>query len=198
MKEKNHDKLRDALNGLPAYDAPGSAWDAINAGLTPTLADQLPTYQPAAGVWNAISREMEQAEVATLQQAEAKERQLPWRKLAGIAAAVALLLTVGFGLKNGIDQPAKVTVAYHQEVAPAMTTPDWDDNEASFTNALAEIKARNEPKLNALGEELVELNEAKEEYKAILVAYGEDASVIRQLAEIERDRSDIYRQIIEL
>ncbi|WP_020571450.1 hypothetical protein [Neolewinella persica] len=197
MKEKNADKLRDALSRLPAYDAPGSAWDAIDKGLSPTLADQLPTYQPAAGVWNAISRKMEQAEVATLQQTMAKQRQLPWRKLAGIAAAIALLLTVGIGL-NSIDRPAKVTIAYHQEIAPAMTIPDWDDNEASFTNALAEIEARNEPKLNALGQELIELNEAKEEIKATLVAYGDDASVIRQLAEIERDRSDIYRQIIEL
>jgi hypothetical protein len=197
MKEKNHDKLRDALNKLPAYDAPGSAWDAINDGLSPTLADQLPTYQPAAGVWNAISRQIEQAELAALQQTGAKQRSLPWRKLAGVAAAIALLLTIGIGL-NGVDRPAKVTVAYHQEVAPAMTIHDWNTEEVSFTNALAVIEARNEPKLNALGEELVELNEAKEEIKAILVAYGEDASVIRQLAEIERDRSDIYRQIIEL
>jgi hypothetical protein len=197
MKEKNHDKLREALNRLPQYDAPGSAWDAINAGLTPTLADQLPTYQPAAGVWNAISREMEVAEEIA-QQAGAKQRSLlPLRKFAGIAAAIVLLLTAGIGL-NSIDRPQKVTVAYHQEAAPAMTIPDWEEDEASFTNALAEIEARNEPKLNALGQELEELTEAKEEIKAILVAYGEDASVIRQLAEIERDRSDIYRRIIEL
>lgn len=197
MKEKNHDKLRDALNGLPSYDAPGSAWDAIDAGLTPTLADKLPSYQPAAGVWNAISREMEQAEVVASQQSDAKQRRLPLRKLAGIAAAVALLVTVGLGL-NSIDRPAKVTVAYHQEVAPAMTIADWEEDEESFTNALAVIEQRNEPRLNALGQELLELTEAKEEAKAMLVAYGDDASVIRQLAEIERDRSDIYRQIIEL
>ncbi|MFT6001170.1 MAG: hypothetical protein ACI81P_003639 [Neolewinella sp.] len=196
MKEKNANKLRDALNRLPAYDAPSSAWDAINTGLTPTLADQLPTYQPAAGVWNAISREMEVAEVVA-QQAGAKQRSLPWRKLAGIAAAIVLLLTAGIGL-NSVDRPQKVTVAYHQEAAPPITIPDWDDHEASFTNALAEIEARNEPKLNALGQELEELTEAKEDIKAILVAYGEDASVIRHLAEIERDRSDIYRRIIEL
>ncbi|MFK8163682.1 MAG: hypothetical protein AB8H12_14650 [Lewinella sp.] len=197
MKEKNHDKLRDALNRLPQHDAPGSAWDAINDGLSPTLADQLPSYQPAAGVWNAISREMEQTEVAALQQAGAKQRSLPWRKFAGIAAAIALLLTAGIGW-NSMDHPTKVTVAYHQEVAPAMTIPDWDAHEASFTNALAIIEERNEPKLNALGQELIELNEAKEDIQAVLVAYGDDASVIRQLAEIERDRSDIYRQIIEL
>ena len=197
MKEKNHDKLRDALNRLPAYDAPGSAWDAINVGLSPPLADQLPTYQPAAGVWNAISRKMEQAEVIASQQATAKQRRLPLRKLVGTAAAIALLLTVGIGW-NSIDRPQKVTIAYHQEAAPAMTIPDWDDHEASFANALVEIEARNEPKLNALGQELVELTEAKEDIKAMLVAYGEDASIIRQLAKIERDRSDIYRRIIEL
>jgi hypothetical protein len=195
MKEKNHDKLRDALNRLPAYDAPGGAWDAINAGLTPTLADQLPTYQPAAGVWNTISREMEKAEEAALQQASVKELSLPWRKLAGLAAAVALLLTAGIGI-NSIDRPQKVTVAYHQEPAPAPVDADWTIDEVSFNNAIAEIEARNEPILNNLRHELDELTEASVGVRAMLVSYGDDPKVIRQLAQIERDRSDIYRRII--
>lgn len=198
MKEKNANNLRDALNRLPAYDAPSGTWVKISGGLAPALANQLPTYQPPAGVWNAISREMEETEIADRQALVAKQRSLPLRKLAGIAAAIALLLTVGLGLRNGYTNAPTITLAYSQEPAPAQSLNDWNDGEVSFANAMAEIEARNEPELNALGEELVELTEAKEEVKAMLVAYGDDPQVIRQLAEIERDRSDIYRRIIEL
>lgn len=198
MKERNADKLRDALNRLPDYDAPGGAWEQISAGLQPALANKLPTYQPAAGVWNAISRELEAAEPARQAVPVAIQRRLPLRKLAGIAAAMALLVTIGLGLRSGYTSTPTVTLAYSQEPAPAQSLIDWEEDEASFANALAEIEARNEPELNALGEELVELTEAKEEVKAMLVAYGDDPQVIRQLAEIERDRSDIYRRIIEL
>ena len=51
--------------------------------------------------------------------------------------------------------------------------------------------------LNNLGQELDELTSAREEVKAMLVAYGEDPTVIvRQLADIERERDDVYRRII--
>ena len=195
MKEKNADKLREALNRLPQHDAPADAWAGITKGLSPTLADQLPTYQPSAGVWNSISRKLEAETAGAL---SAKRRRLPVRLLLAAAAAIALLLTVGLGLASGFQHQQSVTLAYTQEPAPAQSIHDLTADEESFERARAEIAARNEPALNELGHELAELDEAKEEIKAMLVAYGEDPSVIRQLAEIERGRSDIYRRIIEL
>ncbi|MEM9929970.1 MAG: hypothetical protein AAF840_09140 [Bacteroidota bacterium] len=192
MKEKNHERLREALNKLPGYDAPQSNWDGIAEGLTPTLSDQLPSYTPPAGVWNNLSRELEVEATAQT----AKRRRLWPRAIAGAAAALALLITLGLGLQNGIANKQKVTVAYSQEAAPAQHSIDWQEGEESFAFAIAEIEARNEPKLNNLRHELDELTEAREEIKIILAAYGEDPQVIRQLAKIERDRSDIYRRII--
>lgn len=193
MKEKNADKLREALNRLPQHDAPADAWAGITEGLSPTLADKLPTYQPPAGVWNSLSRELEAKPALT-----AVQRRLPVRALLGAAAAIALVLTVSLGLISGLQHQQSVTLVYSQEAAPAQSIHDLTADEESFERARAEIAARNEPALNELGHELAELDEAKEEIKAVLVAYGEDPSVIRQLAEIERDRSDIYRRIIEL
>lgn len=192
MKEKNHDKLRDALQKLPGYDAPEGMWGSIEEDLTPALSDQLPSYQPPAGVWNSLSRKLEAEAVAP----PAKQRKLWPRALAGVAAALALLVTVGLGLQSGISSKQKVTVAYSQEAAPALDAIDWTEGEESFAYAIAEIEARNEPKLNNLRHEYDELTEAREEIKAILTSYGEDPQVIRQLARIERDRSDIYRRII--
>jgi len=192
MKENNADKLREALDRLPRYDAPPEAWSGIAGGLSPTLAERLPTHQPPAGVWNNLSRRLEAAEPTAF----AKQRRLPVRLLLG-AAAVALLLTVGLGLLSGFEHQQSVTLAYSQEVAPARSIDvNADRDEQSFQNAIAEIEARNEPGLNALRHELDELTEAKNDIKAMLVSYGDDPSVIRQLAEIERDRSDIYRRII--
>lgn len=197
MKEKNSKTLRDALARLREHEAPASAWDGIAADLKPILADKLPTYTPAAGVWNTISRKMEQADEALAQGRMAKERSLPLRKLAGIAAAIALLVTVGFGLNHELQTQQTVSVAYSQEVAPAKKIADWELDEKSFNHARLEIEARDEPALNTLGLEYDELTEASNEIKAMLVSYGgEDPGLIRQLGEIERDRSDVYRRII--
>jgi len=186
-----------ALDRLREYEAPTSAWDGITANLKPVLSDKLPTYAPAAGVWNSISRKMEQADEAQAQRRMARERYLPLRKLAGVAAAVALLVTVGLGINHKLQTRQTVSVAYSQEVAPPQEVPDWNLDDESFNNAIAEIEARNEPTLNTLGLELNELTEASNEIKAVLVSYGEnDPRLIRQLGEIERDRSDVYRRII--
>lgn len=197
MKEKNSKTLRDALARLREHEAPASAWDGIAANLKPVLADKLPTYTPAADVWNAISREMEQADEAVARRRTAKERSLPLRKLAGIAAAIALLVTVGLSLNHKAQTRQTVSVTYSQEVAPAKNIADWELDEQSFNYAISEIEARDEPTLNTLGLELDELTEASNEIKAMLVSYGEnDPGLTRQLGEIERDRSDVYRRII--
>lgn len=197
MQEKNSKTLRDALDRMREHEPPASSWDGIAADLKPVLGDKLPTYAPAAGVWNAISRDMEQADEAVTQRRLARERTLPLRKLAGIAAAVALLVTVGLGLNRELQARQTVSVTYSQEVAPAKKTADWELDERSFDHARSEIEARNEPTLNTLGLELDELTEASNEIKAMLVSYGEDdPGLIRQLGEIERGRSDVYRRII--
>jgi hypothetical protein len=46
--------------------------------------------------------------------------------------------------------------------------------------------------------ELSELNGAREEVKTMLQSYGQDPQLVNQLSDIERTRSDIYRQIIEI
>lgn len=188
MKEKNYRTLRDALNQLPEYGADAGAWEGIERALTPGLADQLPSYRPPAEVWNSLSQELDAA-------APAPTRRL-WPRFVAVAATLALLVSVGLGLSRGIDRGPTVTYAYGQEPAPAPIVADWDEEDDSFARVAAEIATRNEPHLNTLHHELAELTEASEEIKAMLVSYGNDPSVVRQLAEIERDRSDIYRRII--
>lgn len=191
MKEKNKKTLRDALDQLPEYGANAGAWKGIQAGLSPTFGERLPSYQPPAEVWNGLSQALNRpAPVVAL-----RRRSLGW--LGGIAASLLVLIALGVGLwPEALNAGPKVSLSYTQESAPATSSHDWNADEESFNRVIAQIEERNEPTLNTLNMELAELTEAKEEMKAMLVAYGEDPSVIRQLAEIERDRSDIYRRII--
>lgn len=208
MKERNYKTLRDALDGLPQFAADAGAWEGIEKAMTPPLADQLPAYRPPAEVWNGLSRELDAESVSSAtaeQSARRPEAAQPgtgkvrrlWPRVAGIAAALALLVSVGFGLLN-YDAGPTVTYAFSQEPAPAPIVADWGQEDSSFAAVATEIEARDEPELNTLHHELTELTEASQEVQAMLVAYGDDPKVVRQLAEIERDRSDIYRRIIVL
>ncbi len=191
MKEKNYHTLRDALNQLPEYGAPAGAWEGVEKAMRPGLGEQLPAYRPPAEVWNGLSQQLD----AAAEPAATKVRRL-WPRIAAVAAGLALLLSIGLGLGSGIDRGPDISYAYSQEPAPAPIVNDWEEEEESFARVTAEIAARNEPHLNTLAHELSELTEASQEIKAMLVSYGEDPNIVRQLAEIERDRSDIYRRII--
>ncbi|MEM6769478.1 MAG: hypothetical protein AAF597_02740 [Bacteroidota bacterium] len=190
MKEHNYQTLRDALDRLPEYGADAGAWEGIARAMEPELADQLPSYRPPAEVWNGLSQQLDTA----AQPAAIPVRRL-WPRIAAVAATLLLLVSIGFGISS-IDHGPTVSYAYGEEPAPAPIVEDWGEDEESFARVAAQIEARNEPHLNTLHHELTELTAATEEIKAMLVAYGDDPKVVRQLAEIERDRSDIYRQII--
>lgn len=197
MKERNRNTLRDALGKLPQHTPPADVWSGLQRELRPNLSEQLPSYQPPAEVWNSISDSLAsppvQSEVVK-EQRSATLRKLPVKWLS-IAAALLLLVTVGYNVFSEPNGPT-ITYAYTQEPAPAAVKQDWGEDESSFNNVLAQLESRNEPELNTLRMELTELTEAKEEVQAMLVAYGEDPGVVRQLAAIERDRSDVYRRII--
>ncbi|MBC6993642.1 hypothetical protein QWY85_08680 [Neolewinella lacunae] len=194
MKEKNEARLREALGRLPEYDPPAGVWEDLAAQLPPELQGRLPSYPPPAEVWNAVSRQLDTAQQPGVERPLRSLPRLPFRWSA--VAAVLLLVLGATAVWRGIDPGPKVTYSYGQEISRESTVADWDNEESSFDRVLAEIEARNEPNLNTLRLELDELTEAKEDIKAMLVAYGEDPEVVRQLAEIERDRSDVYRRII--
>ncbi|NJC26604.1 hypothetical protein [Neolewinella antarctica] len=201
MKEKNKNTLREAISRLPAHDPSSATWEAIEHDLKPSLAERLPSYQPPVSVWNGLSEQLETEARSRVPGGLGKEqstrtRRLPYRWLA-VAASVLVLLFAGYGISSR-DEGPKVTYARTQEVIPATTLPDWDEEEGSFDRILAQLETINEPGLNTMRIELEELTAAKEDVKAMLLAYGDDPTVVRQLVKIERERSDVYRRIIVL
>ena len=195
MKEKNYRTLRDALDRLPDYEPGPVAWSNITDRLEgaadrtrASLADRLPTYAPPPQVWNKVSQELDAPRPTVVRRLSVRG----W--VVAVAAAVALLLLAVPLIRY--DAGPDISYAYTQEATPEPVVADWDDDESSFERAREAVQERNEPHLNNLGHELDELTSAREEVKAMLVAYGEDAGMVRQLAEIERERDDVYRRII--
>ena len=195
MKEKNYRTLRDALDRLPEYEPGPVAWSNIADHLAEaagrnraSLAERLPTYAPPPQVWNKVSQGLDAPPVAAV-------RRLPVRQWGAAVAAAVVLLLIAVPLLT-YDAGPEITYAYTQEATPEPVVADWDDDESSFVRAREAVQERNEPHLNNLGYELDELTSAREEVKAMLVAYGEDPGIVRQLAEIERERDDVYRRII--
>lgn len=191
MPDKNYSNLRRALDRLPDHAPPPAVWSSVERGLEPPLAERLPGYRPPTSVWNSINQQLDGQQHPT-----ATRVRTLWSRYAGVAAAAVLALTMGVGWLLGYDPGPSVTYAYSTEAAPAPIIDDWTLEEDNFNRVVAEIEARNEPRLNTLGHELTELTAASQEVQAMLVAYGDDPGIVRQLADIERDRSDIYRRII--
>lgn len=193
MKEENYDNLRRALDQLRQYDPVDNNWSGIDRGLNNEVAGEvakaLPSYSPPTAVWNDLNGALDEQVV------KRRKLKVVYRWAARAAAAV-LIFGAGYTFAT-YDAGPKVTYAYETEVpSDASFVSDWDDAEESFDRVLEQLAAIDEPELNALRLELEELTEAKKEVEDMLRAYGNDNKIVRQLVEIESERSRVYRLAI--
>jgi uncharacterized protein (UPF0335 family) len=195
--EKNKHTLQEALARLPQYESPQQNWDCIVADLDldaqapswKTQLKSLPAYAPPEDAWEQIAGE--------LPTTSAKRRKL-WTKLAS-AAAIALLLTVGWWQTQ---EKETVQLSLSQEIISDQEIPeDWDQDEESIAEVMqlaANSPMENPADFDRLKENLNELNQAKAELMALMEAYGRDPKVIREIGEIERQRSAVIKKVVTL
>lgn len=199
-EEKNRATLERALAQLRTYGPAPRQWEEIKARLDdPAIAreenlqravEHLPGYTPPPTVWNAINHSLD------VRRKERKVVRLRRTWAYRVAAGLAIVLFAAWWLLR--DSPAKVEIHYSQEtVAQFNITPDWNTEADAFDQLQGQLVAINDPTLNNLRLEMEELTSAKEEVEAMLSSYGQDPRLVRQLSEIERERSEVYRQIIE-
>lgn len=192
MEEFNKDQLRKALQQLPEYRPPAACWEQLSNQLeqpSPLPLDQLRGYAPPAAVWNQLNDSLDRNQLN-----QGRIRRLRW-----MAVAASVLLLVGAWGWYQASQGPTVRIVYRQEPASQITlNSDWDQENEQFEALFSANHWETDrgPAFADLQLEIEELTEAKEEVKAMLVAYGEDPNLIRQLGKIERERSDVYRQII--
>lgn len=201
MKELNKDILQQALAGLPMYEPDQKVWGGIEQQLgrvqQSLLREKLPTYAPPSEVWNQINRGLEQSNRSFGQQEKTKKMRPAWLVWVGSAAAAVVLFCAGYLFANWHSEP-KVSLAIRQEQGSNIgaVIMDWNDEEESFRHIMDQLADIDEPKLNSLRTQLEELTQAKQEVESMLREYGQDNRVIRQLAEIETQRSQVYRLVI--
>lgn len=195
VDEQNYQTLRNAIDSLPSYEPKASSWDVVNQRLTSAetmdnALAQLANYAPPTAIWERITAELEQP---------AKVRRLRpvW---IGVAAAAVAVVSVGTYFWNiQTPEPVETLQVVYQEVEKLNNVgkADWDDDEADIalvTKAYAQ-RVSFLQKDKSLLSELEELNLAKQEIKTMLAKYGNDADLIRTIADIERQRSAIVKQM---
>jgi hypothetical protein len=199
-EEKNIRTLKRALRELPGYEPPEALWDDIAESLhenplQKALGD-LPRYDPPGEVWAGIEDELLQRP-----RQGAKVVRLPGKTGLGAAAAIAILLVAAFWLisDNGGSNP-EIKLSYSQETVllPEMAQ-DPQEAESYFSQVLEAFEER--PFLRDLVDyerlrgELEALNMARDELRGAMERFGEDADLVRQLGRVERDRSDILKEL---
>ncbi len=199
LHEHNKDKLKEALQQMRSFSPPDGLWEKISAGMEESSEDQqvlneavdrLPGYTPPVSVWNRLTRVLDQ------DADQRKLRVLRRRQVLAWAAVVALLISATAWL--WYEPGPKVSLQYAQEtVQEFKAAQDWNADEPTFAKLEEVLAEVNDPTINKLRLEYEELSTAHQDVEAMLVSYGQDPQLIRQMAEIERERTDIYRQIIE-
>lgn len=196
MQEQNKHLLQQALGQLPAYEPPMGIWEEIQTALDTDqmLQSQLPTlpaYTPPDAVWDAI------------------EHQLPKQRRFGrvlflrfAAAAVLLGMAIGVWWLTG-GRAEEAIIVQTQEIADPNileTTQAPEDSAFLFVQKFCETQVPicQDPAFEALKTELDELSEAKEALRAALGSYSDDPALAEQMIRIERERSALLQQIMQL
>ncbi|MEZ4987064.1 MAG: hypothetical protein R2795_18830 [Saprospiraceae bacterium] len=197
--EKNRNTLASALQQLPTYMPPEGLWQRIADGIGQATPDEgalqdaiqeLPGHTPPAKVWNALAKELDSQQVRVV-----KLRQ--YRRWGAVAASVAVLAVAGWWITR--EPSPLVSIQYAQETVHAFDVAvDWNTDEDTFDRLEAMLGQIDNPVVNKLKAEYEELTMAHKDVEDMLRNYGKDPQLVRQMADIERERTDIYRQIIEL
>lgn len=212
MKELNKHILLEAIENLPKYTPKDQIWDGIELALDKEQAEtdfqetiaELPNYSPPDFVWNQIESTLDEEELmmdAGLEQETKVVRFNNWKKYASIAAAIALIISVAIPFLTD-TKASDVSISYSEEVIQdELMNDDWDADEDAFQMVMAQCKemllACEQAEFKILKEELEELNMAREQLKEAMGGYNTDTNLLAQLTQIELERSDVLKKMID-
>jgi HAMP domain-containing protein len=199
--EKNRATLTSALRKLPEYDPPTSLWDDLESALdADDLLKQsipnLPVYDPPETVWSDIEAKLNQPVQQTL-----KIRSRNFRRYAVAATLAGALLAAWFLLRPATIPTDNLTVSQEKidnTVAAAAREPEDDAFKMVQNLCAGAAPVCNQPQFKALKSELDELTKAKQELRDALGPYGDDSELTAQLVRIERERSELLQQMIQM
>lgn len=204
MKEKNKHILTEAIQKLPEYEPKDQLWDFIqddiihddsNNRMREAL-QRLPTYDPPELVWDQIENHLGKS-------TESGARIVGFsrtRRWLSVAASVAILMVAGWWISaNSIESDE---LAFSVETLDDnLMKQDWNDDEGAFDELMALCKVKmmacEAPEFQKLKSELDELNDAKEALNSAIGKFGTNATLISQIKDLELDRTEIMKAMIE-
>jgi hypothetical protein len=193
--------LAEAVRQLPTYVPPADVWgNIVNQLDAPAQADetplveavrQLPAHTPPPSVWNTLTRHLDEERGATIRRMRTR------RQWMAAAATVALVVSTAWWVFR--EPPPKISIQYAQETMQQFQMDiDWDEDTGIFDHLDQQLASINNPTVNKLKVEYEELTLARKDVESMLKSYGQDPQLIRKMADIERERTDIYRQLIAM
>lgn len=198
--EKNKDTLRKAVAGLPVYQPPREVWEGINHGLEQHGYQQnalrnLPQHAAPSFVWENIEQALDvppQSSRPFLFRALRTYRPL-------LAAASLFGLAFGVWWLVNLESPATTSVAFSEEIQMrADFALDWNDEEEEIATVIARVERSPlaDPQVvKRLKLEYHELNDARSEVEEMLKRYGQDENLLKEVARIERERSQVIKEL---
>ena len=204
VEETTEKKLKKSIEQLPQYIPFSMVWDKIELELGKEKKQQalrkaieeLPSYAPPYSVWKNIVKDLKKAQKPSTKIIFFNQ----WKRFAAAAAIGWLIVSMGWLVLNYSSSPDLI---YSQEIRnDQLLQIDWEEDEAAFASILAICKQRafvcEQTEFKTLKTELQELNEAKDEVMIAMKTYGKDAQLVRQLTQIEHQRSDVLKKMVRL
>lgn len=170
-EEREQAKINDAILRLPQYEAPPILWEAIEA--------QLPKQEAKVVGILSIGR------------------------MAMAAAVIGFAATLTLWWYASDNQKDSITYSYSTE--QQNVTANFNAYEANDEQAFAQVAqiceeqsfVCEQPIVKQLREELDNLNEARNQIKEALGAFGSDEDLQQQLLAIEQERTDVLKKIMD-
>jgi hypothetical protein len=201
MTELHHSTLRDAISRLPEYNPPNAVWDELEEALEAEAQVQetvpnLPVYDPPKEVWSHIEASLNQ------QAKPPRVIQFGWvRRLAAAAVLTGVLLGAWL-LTRQTGTPTEALTVSQETIDHTVSDALKEPEDAAFDlvqNLCAgAAPVCNQPAFKTLKSELDELTLAKNELKQAMGAYADDPDLTAQLVRIERARSELLQQMMQM
>lgn len=196
------DALAEQVAELPIYKAPDAVW--------PQIAAQLPQGQPN---WAAPM-----PKAALVDDSMPPGKNNPWKvyrksalwgrgafAYAVAAALLCLLVAVVFIRPIGTQTSVAGQISIKQETLDGQLSALWtessqEDDAFEMVQHLCQAQSPvcEAPEFKNLKTELDELTEAKNTLRHAMGQYADDPELASQMADIERERSAILRELVEL
>lgn len=173
-EEREQTKLIDAVVKLPQYEAPAMLWDVIET--------QLPKHEAKVVSIFSIARMAMAAAVI------------------GFAATLTLFWYASENQKDSISYSYSTEQIENNAGLSANTSIEAED-EQTFAQVAQICEQQSficeQPVVKQLRSELEELNDARNQLKEALGAYGSDEDIQQQLLAIEQERTDVLKKIMD-